>query len=235
VSRARRRNRIEDAAITSDELLSDLLDARLPGCYFLLQSADSARDGADPMATPTAPVHTISTPLPQTLAPPGSWINATDPLTVQICLSLLAQSTSASAIDSNPKLGDFLTNISFNRTAVWLWINPSAIQAMTVVFHGADGPTPRFCVCAGKNAAVGDQLAHDLWKGAVKQFAVNNGNITTDNFYLWAILNQEPNANDAIFGAFNLISGDAGAPSHETYPNQTRWPIDQTTRRFTVF
>ncbi len=197
------------------------------------------------MASPSAPVRITNASPPPPTSATQFWTNVTDPFLVEECLELLAQSTSASQIDNNVQkaasLMTFLNNIAAQRTAVWLWVDVVAAQSMTVVFHGADGPTnARFNTCAGIDG-VAPQLAATLWTTAIKTLAANNGNIGTDNFYMWTVTGTPLQTSDAISPVITQLGSSVGSAQPENpYGSQAnaqmnpRWPVNQTTQKFSA-
>jgi hypothetical protein len=184
------------------------------------------------------PLHTVSNS-----PPTGSWFNVVDPATVAFCTRLITDATASSTIDRGAKGSTYLENIVFNRTTLWLWIDPVHLYPMTVAFHAADGPpygSGRYYVCAGVDESISDDDATNLWLAAIMRFASING-VTTDNIYLWADSKEgEPNNKDRIFNIFTKVASFAGAAINEPYPNtgmslasdNSRWPTSLYTRQF---
>jgi hypothetical protein len=169
------------------------------------------------------------------LSSTGCWINATDWSSVDKCVKLLQSATSHCGGDPNASVGVYLKNIFMKRAALWLWTSFKSDHCIVVAFHGADGPTPRYCVCAGIDKAFEAKadapLASDLWLQAVKQFAAVNGR--KKDFYLWYADDELPKSGDRIFEAFTLISDNhTSGKKSEKYENR-RWPPKQATWRFT--
>ena len=220
--------------ITVDELLMQQLDACLPEMLSFGAKCQFRWHGDDTMAKPNRIKK--STPVPQSTT--GCWINVTDWCAVDKCVELLRHSTTSCATDANASVGVYLQNILCKRATLWLWTSFTSNQLMTVAFHGADGPTPRFCVCAGVDGSFTAARMPRVTCGteAVKQFATINGT-ATDGIYLWYAENQEPKAGDRIHESFDLICRTATAgrrPAHYPKPN-TRWPENQYTWQFNKF
>ncbi len=173
-----------------------------------------------------------STPVPRSTT--GFWINATDWFTINKCVDLLKQSTGSCGSDPHASVGVYLQNIFWKRAALWLWTSFTwPTQFMTVAFHGADGPTRRFCVCAGVDGSLGCIDTYNLWIEAVRQFAKIN-KVAPDGIFLWYATGEQPKTGDRILDAFNQISSSntTGLVTATYVQTDARWPVSQYAWQF---
>ncbi len=167
----------------------------------------------------------------------GSWFNATSSGEITAGILLLKDSTSHSMIDSDMLLTVVENNMNYYRTTFWNWGATSTTPKMTVVFHGADGPSsPRFYVCAGIDSGLGVDDAVILWKAAVAQFRSNNGGPSAYAIYTWTQTGPAfaVESSDRISHVIDqlLHDGTINTAYNEPCYTNTRWPANVTTWRF---